>query len=85
MTSSTGPAPAAEPEESARRSPAHRRGWWLAFVVFGLFFALLIVCAIRGLSLHAWALWHKFEETPVGVKRKRESAALPLPSRSGDH
>jgi hypothetical protein len=25
-------------------------------LVFGLFFALLIVCAIRGLSLHLWAL-----------------------------
>jgi enediyne biosynthesis protein E5 len=29
-------------------------------LVFGLFFALLIVCAIRGLSLHARALWRKF-------------------------
>src|SRR5262245_10898607 len=28
-------------------------------VVFGLFFALLIVCAIRGLSLHVWALCGK--------------------------
>lgn len=28
-------------------------------VVFGLFFALLIVCAIRGLSLHLAALSHK--------------------------
>ena len=31
-------------------------------VVFGLFFALLIVCAIRGLSLHLWAIWQKFQE-----------------------
>lgn len=29
----------------------------LLHLVFGLFFALLIVCAIRGLSLHACALW----------------------------
>ena len=28
----------------------------LLHLVFGLFFALLIVCAIRGLSLHAWHL-----------------------------
>ena len=28
-------------------------------LVFGLFFALLIVCAIRGLSLHIGALWRK--------------------------
>lgn len=31
----------------------------LLHLVFGLFFALLIVCAIRGLSLHAWELWQK--------------------------
>ncbi len=31
-------------------------------VVFGLFFALLGVCAIRGLSLHAWAFWNKHGE-----------------------
>ena len=29
----------------------------LLHLVFGLFYALLIVCAIRGLWLHAWALW----------------------------
>jgi len=29
-------------------------------IVFGLFFALLIVCTIRGLSLHLWALRHRF-------------------------
>ena len=34
-------------------------------LVFGLFFALVIVCAIRGLSLHVWNLWRK------------KSAALP--------
>jgi hypothetical protein len=36
-------------------------------LVFGLFFALLIVCAIRGLSLHARALWRKFG-SPVIAK-----------------
>jgi hypothetical protein len=30
-------------------------------LVFGLFFALFIVSALRGLSLHAWALWGKME------------------------
>jgi enediyne biosynthesis protein E5 len=29
-------------------------------LVFGLFFALLIVCAVRGLALHAFALWQRF-------------------------
>lgn len=28
-------------------------------IVFGLFFALLAVCAIRGLSMHASEFWHK--------------------------
>ena len=28
--------------------------------VFGLFFALVTVCALRGLSLHIYALWKKF-------------------------
>ena len=34
-------------------------------VVFGLFFALLIVCAIRGLSLHLWNLKTHFASVPV--------------------
>jgi len=37
-------------------------------LVFGLFFALVIVCAIRGLSLHVSAFWRKFQGPPVGVK-----------------
>ncbi len=37
-------------------------------LVFGLFFALLIVCAVRGLALHVWALWPKFHAAPAGVK-----------------
>src|SRR6185369_1189028 len=40
----------------------------LLHLVFGLFFALLAVCAIRGLSLHAWALWCKFRGAPVDAK-----------------
>lgn len=46
-------------------------------LVFGLFFALVIVCAIRGLSLHAWALWRKFQPPAVA---KPEPVAIPLPS-----
>src|SRR6185436_3269043 len=34
-------------------------------LVFGLFFALVIVCAIRGLSLHVSAFWRKFQGPPV--------------------
>jgi hypothetical protein len=38
----------------------------LLHIVFGLFFALLIVCAIRGLSLHLWALWPRIQKEPTG-------------------
>jgi Na+-translocating ferredoxin:NAD+ oxidoreductase RnfD subunit len=41
-------------------------------LVFGLFFALVAVCAVRGFSLHAWALWRKFQGTPVGLRRRSE-------------
>lgn len=34
----------------------------LLHIVFGLFFALLIVCAIRGVSLHVWARRDKTRE-----------------------
>ena len=44
-------------------------------LVFGLFFALLIVCAIRGLSLHAWALWRKFGRPGMA---KTEPVAVPV-------
>jgi hypothetical protein len=37
-------------------------------LVFGLFFALLIVCAIRGLALHVWAFRRNVPLVPVGVK-----------------
>jgi hypothetical protein len=45
-------------------------------LVFGLFFALLIVCAVRGLSLHARALWRKFQRVP-------EPVTIPLPPSLG--
>jgi enediyne biosynthesis protein E5 len=37
-------------------------------LVFGLFFALVIVCAIRGLSLHVWACWRNLKHVPLVVK-----------------
>jgi hypothetical protein len=51
-------------------------------LVFGLFFALLTVCAIRGLSLHLWALWRKFQGVPIGVEPP-ERVAIPLPPSLG--
>jgi len=47
-------------------------------LVFGLFFALLIVCAIRGVSLHAWARWHRSPGSPVNAA----SQPAPSPLRS---
>jgi hypothetical protein len=44
----------------------------LLHMVFGLFYALLIVCAIRGLSLHVWTWWSSrpsvdvAEPAPIG-------------------
>ena len=35
-------------------------------LVFGLFFALIAVCALRGLSLHIWAWWQKSRRDSVG-------------------
>jgi hypothetical protein len=52
-------------------------------VVFGLFFALVIVCAIRGLSLHAWALWHRFRNVSGEATAEPERASISLPSGLG--
>jgi Na+-translocating ferredoxin:NAD+ oxidoreductase RnfD subunit len=52
----------------------------VAHIVFGLFFALVAVCAIRGLSLHVWALRGRLEGTPANSKL--EPAAVPLPVAS---
>jgi hypothetical protein len=46
-------------------------------LVFGLFFALLIVCAIRGLSLHAWWLWRYFQGASAGEAPGRQSVLQP--------
>jgi hypothetical protein len=54
-------------------------------LVFGLFFALVTVCAIRGLSLHIWNLMGKFPAPAtrhVSAEKKTEptlgAGALPL-------
>jgi len=36
-------------------------------LVFGLFFALLIVCTVRGVSLHVAALWRRFRRIPIAT------------------
>jgi enediyne biosynthesis protein E5 len=48
-------------------------------LVFGLFFALVIVCAIRGVSLHVWAWWRQRSQG-ASARPDAESVALPLPS-----
>jgi hypothetical protein len=52
-------------------------------IVFGLFFALVMVCAIRGASLHAWAWWRSHRGIPVDAATKREEAASSLPPGLG--
>jgi hypothetical protein len=52
-------------------------------LVFGLFFALLAVCALRGLSLHVWAWWRKSERDSLSVNPQPEPVAIPLPSSLG--
>jgi hypothetical protein len=47
-------------------------------VVFGLFFALLIVCGIRGLLLHVWALWRGSQSARAGDEGDREAVAAQL-------
>src|SRR5262245_43156337 len=43
-------------------------------LVYGLFFALLIVCAIRGLSLHLWHLSRKFQKVAVPLTPKSDAS-----------
>jgi hypothetical protein len=47
-------------------------------LVFGLFFALVIVCAIRGISLHVWTWWNKPQGVRVDVKAGPQRVAIPL-------
>jgi hypothetical protein len=53
----------------------------LLHLVFGLFFALLIVCAVRGVALHAAALWRKFRRISVGAKQPAERLEMPVATR----
>lgn len=53
-------------------------------LVFGLFFALLIVCAIRGLSLHASHMWPRFRGTVFGAGRRRQRLQPGLAVPHGD-
>jgi hypothetical protein len=53
-------------------------------LVFGLFFALLIVCAIRGVSLHVWNLWRKIQRGPAALNIP-DAVAIPLPPSVGQH
>jgi hypothetical protein len=51
-------------------------------LVFGLFFALLIVCAIRGLSLHGWDWWRRSRPIPVAGGPEGEPGAVSLSSHT---
>jgi hypothetical protein len=51
----------------------------IAHLVFGLFFALVAVCAIRGLSLHVWAWWRKSQGAPRSLDPNPGPVAVPLP------
>jgi hypothetical protein len=44
-------------------------------LVFGLFFALIAVCALRGLSLHVWALWQRFRRDSIDGSSNPASTA----------
>jgi hypothetical protein len=47
-------------------------------LVFGLFFALVAVCAIRGISLHIWGIYNK-----IGGQRVREAVPSKAPVMAG--
>ena len=50
----------------------------ISHLVFGLFFALVTVCAIRGLSLHVWNLLGKFPAKPITKPVEPKSSAPAL-------
>ena len=55
-------------------------GWiQLLHFVFGLFFALLTVCAARGISLHIWS-WFKREPTALAATTSSTSEGLAVPN-----
>jgi hypothetical protein len=55
----------------------------ISHLVFGLFFALVTVCAIRGLSLHVWALRSRFRRVPSNANPDASAFALPVTSNLG--
>jgi hypothetical protein len=55
----------------------------LFHVVFGLFFALLIVCAIRGMSLFAAAFWQGTAGHRVGGSNQPGGLAVAAPHATG--
>jgi hypothetical protein len=55
-------------------------------LVFGLFFALVAVCAIRGISLHIWAAMGRMPGKPATEAAKTKPAMAPVavePLRTG--
>ena len=44
-------------------------------LVFGLFFALVAVCAVRGLSLHLWAIYNRMKGRSVRMPEPVRAAA----------
>ena len=54
-------------------------------LVFGLFYALLVVCAVRGVSLHALDLWRKLRETTVRAKSGAEQDRIPPASQANSN
>src|SRR5262245_21622883 len=59
-------------------------------LVFGLFFALVTVCAVRGISLHIWALYSGLRGRPVTERREDQAATItvepsPVPANLVSH
>ena len=50
-------------------------------LVFGLFYALLIVCAVRGLGLHAFELWRKAGRKVGGLTARNDAEARAIAAR----
>lgn len=51
----------------------------LLHLVFGLFFALVAVCAVRGVSLHVWWAWKRWRPSPATEFRPLGHAPSPAP------
>jgi hypothetical protein len=51
-------------------------------IVFGLFFALVIVCAIRGISLHIWAARQRLRGADISMRAKEAVPAVSVATHS---